>query len=377
MKRRLYYDGSLHGSPLAFVSLFPPSQWALLPDVSWLQVRNPSDENSHGTGGQRAVHLSKAILQEYLDMTGGPRDRLSGFTTKVNDQLAASTMGEVYRIAKAEGFTSGKWLGFVHPDAIDGVWRRVCEGTVSGQLGAISAKVRESSYGDGRFVLCVYVADFSDRSQVSSLLRGLRALGEPMDSLPLTFKTDIATCCGVYTGQRSIYPGLDPALYRDSPRARSGRLASFCSMAVIPQLTYQHRGSGTRTHVSRAVHKPKQPQAACFKLRWSPLYVLYIVMFCRLDTSLASCLMATARQVQAVETIHFCQKMCDHDNAMEALCCFCTYACHVEHKAARNLHVKKQPFDLGVLQSCISCKVRQKLLLVQRHGPATLPNAHH
>jgi len=91
----------------------------------------------------------------------------------------------------------GKWLIFAPRSRVDALWSTVKVATEQGCLG-FAAKVSTAlpgGYAPGRHVICVYTADFRNRSDVARVLAGLRAAGV---SGRLYYKTDVATSQGLY-----------------------------------------------------------------------------------------------------------------------------------------------------------------------------------
>lgn len=95
----------------------------------------------------------------------------------------------------------GKWLIFVSEDKVDEIWEKIKEKTESNELG-ISAKVstakQSQGYGSKTRVICVYTKNHEDEKNVWEVREGLRKLGF---TRPLSYKTDQATCQGIYSNK--------------------------------------------------------------------------------------------------------------------------------------------------------------------------------
>ena len=106
-----------------------------------------------------------------------------------------------------EDENAGKWLIFQDPDAVDAVWKKVRDATVSLELG-ISAKVSTAKPNpdsrDNRKVVYIYTKDWADEADVLRVREKLRELGF-VDRIG--YKRNIETFAGEYAkkGKRVTY----------------------------------------------------------------------------------------------------------------------------------------------------------------------------
>ncbi len=106
-----------------------------------------------------------------------------------------------------EDENAGKWLIFQEPDQVDGMWKKVRDATVAGELG-ISAKVSTAKPNpdsrDTRKVIYVYTRDWADEPDVMRVREKLRELGV-VDRIG--YKRNIETFAGEYAkkGKRVTY----------------------------------------------------------------------------------------------------------------------------------------------------------------------------
>ena len=100
--------------------------------------------------------------------------------------------------AKELGDTCGKWMLFAGEEDVDEMWGAVAQCCARGELGC-SAKVSVRPDESGRFLICVYVKDFTDEKDVRRVLFALRRLGFEVRS---GFKPDCYTYLGIYTASK-------------------------------------------------------------------------------------------------------------------------------------------------------------------------------
>lgn len=124
------------------------------------------------------------------------------------------------------------------------------------------------------YIICVYLADSFDTTEVQRVLHALRALAVAPPARTLYYKTDLATLCGIYApgvkGARltsASIPGLKSWLYSSQsfdhrlplaavPRARLPAVAkrsSACSAAGIQQ----------SSHTPHAVYRARNIPSMC------------------------------------------------------------------------------------------------------------------
>jgi len=106
-----------------------------------------------------------------------------------------------------EDENAGKWLIFLEPDHVDGLWKKVRDATVEGSLG-ISTKVSTAKPNpesrDNRKVIYVYTKDWADEPDVMRVRTKLKELGF-VDRIG--YKRNIETFAGEYAkkGKRVTY----------------------------------------------------------------------------------------------------------------------------------------------------------------------------
>lgn len=118
--------------------------------------------------------------------------------------LSAMQLSETHLdyLARRFGVLSGKWMVFCSRREIDAVWDSVARATHSGMLGATGAKVSPAkpltgnAYDDAH-VICVYAVDYMNEAEVAGIKDALRRLNVPGK---LSFKPDVYTYCGIYSG---------------------------------------------------------------------------------------------------------------------------------------------------------------------------------
>lgn len=153
----------------AFVSRWPPSQTPVAYS-DWIAV----DRGNHGTTA--IPHIEKMQAQA---------------ETLVSSQ--SFTVEAIDRIAAENSVLSAKWMIFTYTPKIDEIWARVlklvCLHRRRGFL-KVSPNKEDNSH-----VICVYVDDFTDQSQVSGLREDLRRIGI---TWKIGFKLDAYTYLGIY-----------------------------------------------------------------------------------------------------------------------------------------------------------------------------------
>lgn len=123
---------------------------------------------------------------------------------------------------------------FVAEAAVDDVWQRVAKATYEGRLG-VSSKVAACKptasevstagvvfvNGGGGLVsneqrvICIYIADFRDKSEMRRVACALKELGDGF-RLASGFKPDVFTEIGLFAnGQYKLAPTIDQELIRE------------------------------------------------------------------------------------------------------------------------------------------------------------------
>ena len=179
----------------AFLHFVPPT--LVSPELcSSVHVFNasPTSPTFKGDDGIKAYDVTRYsdLLERQMRLaTDADRKRARGECSR-----------KIIKRAKEGGDTSGKWFLLVQPDAIDAVWLDVARATAKGDLGC-AAKVSPSKVEDGgkRKLICVYVADFSNKREVQRVLKALLSLVEKVKGVfCIGFKPDIYTCLNIKAG---------------------------------------------------------------------------------------------------------------------------------------------------------------------------------
>lgn len=146
-----------------FLAMFPPQNDIV--ECHWIQVHNQNriigiDEDS--TTKEQQKESPEAVLLEFAEY---------------GDKRISSAIKESYRnrLCAAASETTGKWMLFIHQDHIETIWNIIAKKVFQGELDC-SAKVSngldENSYDD-KYLICVYVDNFRDKSAVRKTLRSL------------------------------------------------------------------------------------------------------------------------------------------------------------------------------------------------------------
>ena len=169
--QRVGDDGRIHWrsndeSIESFLAATAPSRVSSR-DAAWIQVENITWD-SPGYG-MRAGNFDPSAYQAVLAA------RLRAIEQKRDKETKAECVKDLLRIATQQGYTTGKWLLFAKPEFIDAVWRIVATATANGELGC-SAKVSPAAGVADNVLICVYVRDFNERSELRRVLDKLMKL---------------------------------------------------------------------------------------------------------------------------------------------------------------------------------------------------------
>ena len=124
-----------------------------------------------------------------------PAPNLVGLKADFEALVAANNVSidTIDQISKANNTLCGKWMVFQESGKIDMLWGKILYHIcVERQKG--SAKVSTWKEGE-KHVICVYVDDYTDSEEVSSLRKALRTLGVKWK---IGFKTDAYTHLNIY-----------------------------------------------------------------------------------------------------------------------------------------------------------------------------------
>lgn len=145
-------------------------------------------------GGEERLQLVRDLLEKasQTDMVKSVKEREAN---KERRQAAADilTLAHAYRVragkvpsyehildyAIREKLTvNSQWMLFCQPQEVNEVWAIVAKATAANELGIAAKVAPKSADGDARRdrLICVYTADFRDRSDVGRVLQKLREL---------------------------------------------------------------------------------------------------------------------------------------------------------------------------------------------------------
>lgn len=201
--RWLTYEPAVHGSVRSFCSYYPPSR--VFPHRTPSQVAGISLESKRPLWHRDSDELDGAIeaashlRQNFELQPGGSREG------------AEAVLKQIHEVASDVGCAVGKWMLFLDEQAADEAWSQIAQATYDGSLGSSSTKIGRTQYQD-RFLICVYHHNYEDEASIGQLLEKLRRLDiDPAYTQDISFKADIMTYCGIYSGW---YPGADLCCWR-------------------------------------------------------------------------------------------------------------------------------------------------------------------
>ncbi|KAK7992295.1 hypothetical protein PG996_012692 [Apiospora saccharicola] len=135
-------------------------------------------------------------------------------TREVN-KAGRDAAGEILDLALNLHVKCGKWMIFCPVHSVNDIWELVAKATANNELG-IAAKVAPRSAVDQRTerLICVYTADFSDRTDVHRVAAKLKQLGlVQLHGRPLYYKPDCYTYLGI--GSSNAW-GIKASIYNTS-----------------------------------------------------------------------------------------------------------------------------------------------------------------
>lgn len=171
-------------------------------DVEWIQIMCPWDVEGvvrvpvdcHGAATSHARQVIDEYKEAYI------KDAPSGM--RIPASAKENCFREIYRAAIRAGDKCGKWMLFVSPRQADEAWGKIAEAVESGKLGDSAAIAPCGAGFDQRtVVICVYVGDFSDRTECERVLRGIKSLGLKVNC---AFKPDVLSNASLVT--KSLIP---------------------------------------------------------------------------------------------------------------------------------------------------------------------------
>ncbi|KAK8044841.1 hypothetical protein PG993_004865 [Apiospora rasikravindrae] len=228
------YAWQLGESVDAFLKRLPPATTDQSEACPWIFICNPYIErkpkslaqNQHVRGCEdEGPEEERSDIPRFIE---GGSERL-GMVTEFSDFMKKSTKaqtvitrevnkagkeatGDILDLALNLHVKCGKWMIFCPVHSVNETWALVAKATANNELG-IAAKVAPRSAVDQRTerLICVYTADFSDKSDVQKVAAKLKQLGlVQAHGRPLYYKPD----CYTYLGIASSNPwGIKASIY--------------------------------------------------------------------------------------------------------------------------------------------------------------------
>lgn len=201
---RIVWGGPGEGSLEEWLAAVTPN--SSLPGCCWIQIHNHETDSA----GYKNPHQTEQLAFRQEDYQE-PLDTIEGIICQRNRVKAAeknACRDALLKIAVTKHNTVGKWLLFVPPHKADDVWKNIATATACGKLGC-SAKIAPVGMDNAPVVCCVYVKDFSEKSEVQ---RVLHALTRDMKLfIKAGFKPDVYTELGINQGNPWR---LEPTIYK-------------------------------------------------------------------------------------------------------------------------------------------------------------------
>ena len=139
-------------------------------------------------------------------------------TNRIKKTIKTNFVENVFKVARKNNVSSGKWMLFVEEKYVDYIWKIVSENTVNGNLGC-SAKVsaKESLMEGEKYLICIYGKEFWDKENIIRILNKIKSLGL---YVRCAFKPDCWTYMGVNTAQLQMLRLTSPTnlayLYKET-----------------------------------------------------------------------------------------------------------------------------------------------------------------
>jgi hypothetical protein len=170
-------------------------------NVTWIYVSNPSRglDSDLGGGTFNEVHYRTALSRIEAIINAG---------NKVTTAEKTACSQSILRIAKQNGYTSGKWIIRFLLKNVDKEWKKVAIATAHGKLGCGSKVAPAKDISEPVVVCCIYVSDFSNRAEVRRVLIALQNLG--LETKICGFKPDVYTMLGINSNNKWR---LEPTIY--------------------------------------------------------------------------------------------------------------------------------------------------------------------
>ncbi|EFY89337.1 DNA polymerase II large subunit-like protein [Metarhizium acridum CQMa 102] len=194
-----------------FLSRLPPETTDGSEDLPWIFICNPyvsrtgkQEEDGVNMKGNECEAPTEKDSHVGLVVEGGMErlELLANFRQKLEQSGRSATflkqellqeqnqaVVDILRLAQAGKVRSGKWMLFCSPSEVNEIWGLVAKATARNELG-IAAKVNpRSQFDDVRKdrVICIYTADFQDKSDVGRVLQQLKKLKLVGPGLPTMY----------------------------------------------------------------------------------------------------------------------------------------------------------------------------------------------
>lgn len=111
---------------------------------------------------------------------------------------------DLYAAAKEKGCTAGKWMLFPMAENVNRIWSLVATATAAGELGHAAKVATDEGLGNAKpRLICIYTEDFSDKEDVTRVLKRLVEMGLVKEKGPMGeergiyYKADAFTHLGI------------------------------------------------------------------------------------------------------------------------------------------------------------------------------------
>ncbi|KAJ5153298.1 uncharacterized protein N7482_009776 [Penicillium canariense] len=183
----------------AFLSRLPPSKTSVSQAGPWIWMCKRQPQAKAGDvatllrKGNELLHgyeEEAAALRAAHDKSGA---KTTAVLTRKLNPLRRMLEQNIFALARETGVIAGKWMFFPTVDHVDSVWKTVVTALDRGELGESAKVATDDGSGQPRLV-CVYTEDFSDKEDVTRVLRTLVDSGlVNAQSRPIYYKCDAYT----------------------------------------------------------------------------------------------------------------------------------------------------------------------------------------
>ncbi|QSZ31325.1 hypothetical protein DSL72_000888 [Monilinia vaccinii-corymbosi] len=209
----------------AFLKRSPPRATQASALIPWIYVANPFRKVSKGIAVDdeappdedgdwgKCVTEGNRLLEELTTARNVIQKQNSGKSTIEINQLInkekETIVGKILDMAVECRCTSGKWMIFSPPSAVDEIWSAIAKSTSTNSLG-VAAKVapnKGSPLLQPTHLICIYTENFADKMDVYRVLKVLREMGlvEKTQRGSIYYKPDQAN---LYPWEIDIYTYL-------------------------------------------------------------------------------------------------------------------------------------------------------------------------